>query len=146
MPLFGPTMPTPLDDPDTEEFWEACREHRLVVQRCRVCAEFRFAPAPVCFNCRSFEYDWVESEGVGEVYSWTVTHRAIHPATVDAVPYNTVVVRLFDCGGAMITSNLLDVDNDAIEAGMRVQVWWDDISPELSLPRFRPAPEETASG
>lgn len=145
MPLFGPTMPTPLDDDDTREFWDACREHRLVVQRCRECAHFRFAPAPVCFNCRSFDYEWVESEGLGEVYSWTVTYRAVHPATVDAVPYNTVVVRLLDCGGAMITSNLLDVDNDAIEAGMRVQVQWDDISPDLSLPRFRPVPEETTS-
>jgi len=146
MPLFGPSMPTPLIDEDTREFWDACREHRLVVQCCRECGHFRFAPAPLCYHCRSFAYDWVESEGIGEVYSWTVTYRPVHPATVDAVPYNTVVVRLFDCGGAMITSNLLDVDNDAIEAGMRVEVSWDDVSPELSLPRFRPAPEDRASG
>jgi hypothetical protein len=38
----------------------------------------------------------------------------------------------------MITSNLLDVDEDEITAGMRVTVVWDDVSPEWTMPRFRP--------
>lgn len=138
MSLFGPTMPVPAIDPDTREFWEACRERRLVVQRCKDCGSFRFAPAPICYECHSWEYELVQSEGVGEVYTWTITHRPIHPAVANAVPYNTVVVRLLDCGGAMITSNLIGVANDAIHAGMRVRVEWDEINEEVTLPRFRP--------
>ena len=131
-------MPTPTFDEDTREFWAACLDHRLVVQQCAQCGAYRFAPAPICHACRSFEYRWVESEGIGEVYTWTVTYRAVHPATEHEIPYNTVVVKLLDCGGALITSNLGGVANDDIRAGMRVRVAWDDISPDLALPRFRP--------
>jgi uncharacterized protein len=138
MPMFGSSMPTPLIDEDTSEFWKACSNHRLVIQQCRVCGRFRFAPAPVCYSCRSNAYSWIESDGVGEIYTWTVTHRPAHPATAEVVPYNTVVVKLLDCGGAMITSNLLDVDSSDIKAGMKVSLVWDDISADLAVPRFRP--------
>ena len=140
MPLFGPSMPTPLIDSDTRDFWEACKNHRLIVQQCIECGSYRFAPAPLCYSCRSLGFRWVESDGLGEVYTWTVVHRSVHPATEEAVPYNTVVVRLFDCGGAMITSNLLNVENDKIEAGMVVRVTWDDVSDECALARFEPVP------
>jgi hypothetical protein len=45
---------------------------------------------------------------------------------------------LADCGGALVVSNLIGVENDDIQAGMKVTVEWDDITPELSVPRFRP--------
>jgi uncharacterized OB-fold protein len=61
----------------------------------------------------------------------------VHPATDNCVPYNVVVVQLDDCGGAMITSNLLDVEDDDIRAGMRVSVAWEDALPDWTLPRFR---------
>ena len=143
MPLFGPSMPLPiLDDPDTREFWENCREHRLTVQQCTSCERFRFAPAPICYHCRCLDARWVESRGRGEIYTWTIVHRPVHPAVTEMVPYNTVVVRLFDCGGALITSNVIDLDPDRIEAGLRVEVVWDEVSPECVLPRFRPIDDD----
>jgi hypothetical protein len=142
MPLFGPSMPLPHLDEDTREFWEACRDHRLTVQQCLRCDAFRFAPAPICHNCQSFDTRLVESAGIGELYTWTVVHRAIHPAMVDAVPYNTAVVKLQDCGGAMITTNIVGIDSDQLVAGMTVKLEWDDITSEISLPRFRPATKD----
>jgi uncharacterized OB-fold protein len=138
MPLFGPSMPLPCLDEDTRLFWEACREHRLTVQQCVRCEAFRFAPAPICYGCQSFETRLVESEGIGELYTWTVTHRAVHPATSEMVPYNTAVVKLRDCGGALITTNIVGIDNGALVAGMIVELEWDDVTPDISLPRFRP--------
>jgi uncharacterized protein len=137
MHLFGPSMATPLADVDTQEFWDACKEHRLVVPQCSDCGYFRFAPMPLCYNCRSFSFRWVQAQGVGEIYTWTVVYRSVHPATEEAVPYNAVVVKLHDCGGAMITSNLLEVDNEDIRAGMKVSVVWDDVTQDCTLPRFR---------
>lgn len=131
-------MPVPIIDEDTREFWEACRQHRLVVQQCDTCGNFRFAPAPICFSCHSSTFSWIESEAIGEVYTWIITHRPVHPATRDAVPYNSAVIKLLDCGGALITSNLIDIDDKDIEAGMKVSLVWDDISNDFSLPRFRP--------
>ena len=138
-PLFGPDMPVPHVEVDTREFWEACRDHRLVVQRCTGCGSYRFAPTPACYQCQSFDYEWVESAGAGRVYSWTVVHQAVHPAVEAAVPYNVVVVELDDCGGAKLVSNLLGVAPDDLRAGMPVRVEWDDVADDVTLPRFRPA-------
>ncbi len=144
MPLFKENMPVPEITPDTREFWEACREHRLVVQRCAECQAFRFAPSPICHHCHSPRYDNVESRGVGEIYTWTVTHRAVHPAVVDRLPFNVVVVRLADCGGTFITSNLVEAPVEALRPGLAVEVVWERINAEITLPRFRPLPQSSA--
>lgn len=140
MLIFEDGMPRPLlTDPDTRPFWDASREHRLVVQQCGECGAFRFAPVPLCYNCNSFDVTWSESAGTGEIYTWTVTHSPILPAAASSVPFNTIVVKLDDCGGALITSNLVNASNDEIRAGLPVRVVWDDVSDEYSLPRFEPA-------
>jgi hypothetical protein len=133
-------------DPDTEAFWLACREHRLVVQRCAVCGAHRFAPSPVCHRCQSFETELEVSAGRGELYTWTVVHQVMHPAVADAVPYNVAVVRLDDCSGAMITTNIVGVAPGELFAGMRVEVRWDDIDDDLTVPRFAPYREEDHDG
>lgn len=137
-PFFGMNMPIPKVDTDTREFWQACRERRLVIQQCRQCRSFRFAPSPICHECQSFDYENVESKGIGTVFTWTVTHRLLHPAAKAALPYNVVAVKLDDCGGATITSNLIGVPNDRIFAGMQVRVHWEKINEEITLPRFAP--------
>ena len=86
------------------------------------------------------------------MYAWTIVHHPVHPGVSKAVPYNAAVVRLFDCGGAKLITNLVGVKNEEITAGMKVKVEWDDITPEISLPRFRavdavkgkPPPDESA--
>ena len=140
--LFGPGMPLPAVDADTEAFWTACREHRLVVPRCASCGAHRFAPAPSCYRCHSFDVEYEESAGRGELYTWTVVHQVMHPAVEAAVPYNVAVVRLDDCGGAMFTTNIVGVANDELVAGMHVEVRWDDVTDEVSLPRFAPVAGE----
>ena len=41
--------------------------------------------------------------------------------------------------GPRLTANLVDVPIDAIRIGMPVEVVFDDVTPEISLPRFRRA-------
>jgi uncharacterized protein len=131
-------MPSPVRTPDTDGFWSGCGEHRLLVQRCASCGNYRHPPSPVCFECRSLECIWVESAGAGEVYTWTVTHHMFGPLSPASLPYNAAVVRLFDCGGALVTTNLVGVDTDAITAGMTVRVQWCDLDDGSALPLFTP--------
>src|SRR5437763_298981 len=86
--FFPPRMPPPAADRVTQPFWDACREHRLVVQRCARCGTYRFPPKPVCYECRGFEWQWVESRGEAEVYSFIIVHHPSHPATTSVIPYN----------------------------------------------------------
>jgi len=134
--FFPDGMPPPLADANTVPFWEAAAEHRLVVQRCSDCEHTRHPPAPLCPECRSTESDWQEVPGRGEVYTYTTVHRPI--AAEQQLPFVVAVVALEDSGGLRMISNIVDVDPEAVEIGMPVEIVWEDMSDELAIPRFRP--------
>jgi len=134
--FFPDGMPMPMADAITLPWWQAAAEHRLVVQRCAACGRTRLPPAPLCAACRSSEADWQEVSGRGEVYTYTVVHRPI--AADQALPYVIAVIALEGSGGLRMISNVVDVDADRVTIGMPVEVVWEDMSEDLSVPRFRP--------
>ena len=138
--FFPDSMPPPLADAITLPFWRAAAEHRLVVQRCTSCEHTRLPPAPICPECRSFDSDWRQVSGRGEVYTYTVVHRPI--AAGQPLPTVIAVIALEDSGGVRILSNVVDVDPSALAIGMPVELVWEDMSADLAIPRFRPAPSE----
>lgn len=94
--MQAPTPPVPTPDPDSAPYWEALREHRLVVQACTACGARRFPPGPSCPWCGELGADLVASEGTGTVYSWVTVHRALDPAFADDLPYTLAAVDLDD--------------------------------------------------
>jgi hypothetical protein len=75
--------------------------------------------------------------GRGTLFTFSVVHQALHPALAAVVPYVVAVVELDGTGGTRFTSNLVDGTIDDLHAGRRVEVVWEDMGPELTLPRFR---------
>jgi uncharacterized OB-fold protein len=132
-------MPVPAASADTLPWWQAAAAHRLVVQRCTRCGTVRHPPRPLCPACRSFEHEWSELSGRGTVYTFTVVHQAFVPSLVDQLPYVVAAVELEGGGGARLVTNVVDVEPSQVGVGMAVQVVWEDMGPELSLPRVRPA-------
>ena len=96
----------------------------------------RLPPAPVCPACRSADADWKELSGRGEVYTYTIVHRAI--AAGQPLPTLIAVIALEDAGGVRMISNLVGVDPGEVAIGMPVELVWEDMSADLSIPRFRP--------
>jgi uncharacterized OB-fold protein len=131
---FPDAMPTPAVDRDTLPWWQAAAEHRLVVQRCTACGHLRLPPGPLCPRCRSFAHEWCQASGRGTVYTYTVVHRAYVPGL--PVPYVVAVVELEE--GPRLTSNVVDTDPATVHVDMPVELVWEDLSPDLAVPRFRP--------
>jgi uncharacterized OB-fold protein len=127
--------PTELSQPH----WEGCREGVLRVQRCLACGAHVFIPEPLCTACFSGELAWVESRGHGSVYSFTIVHRAPHPAF--ATPYLVAIVAL-DEGFEMLAN--LDCDPALAAIGMRVRVEFRAVSEAISLPCFVPHAEHSS--
>jgi uncharacterized OB-fold protein len=134
---FPDGMPLPLPDAATAAFWEGCGARELRIQRCAACGAHRHPPAPICPRCRSFVSTWDVSRGAGHVFSYTVVHHPVHPATEERVPYNVAVVELDDCGGVLVTSNVVNTD-DEVFVGMPVQLVWEQVDESLWLYRFTP--------
>lgn len=131
------SKPLPKITPDWEPFFAAARHERLVLQRCRGCAEFRFPPRPVCPRCWSTDAAWEDVSGYGEVWSYVVMHQVYHPAFAAEVPYAVVQVRLRE--GPKMLSRLLGVAPAEIRIGLPVRVEFRAESPEITLPYFCPA-------
>ncbi|GAA2727436.1 bifunctional MaoC family dehydratase N-terminal/OB-fold nucleic acid binding domain-containing protein [Actinocorallia aurantiaca] len=127
--------PRPAINPDNAFWFEAAKEHRLVIQRCATCESLRHPPGPCCPVCGSFEWDTVESTGEGTVYSYVVAHHPRHPAF--DYPLLIAVIELPE--GTRLTANLTGVAPEDVEIGMPVSLEWLDADPDLTLPVFRPA-------
>ena len=121
-------QPTALSQPH----WDACRDGKLVVQRCAQCAAYIFIPQPRCTSCQSADLAWVESSGRGRVYSFSVVHRAPRPQF--EIPYIVAIIAM-DEGWHMLT-NLLDCAPEAVAIGQAVKVRFKKMNAEITLPYF----------
>jgi uncharacterized OB-fold protein len=128
--------PLPQVTPAMRPFWEGARRHELVVQRCAGCGAHRFPARDICSRCLSREAEWTPVSGRGTVFSWAVMHQVYHPGFAAEVPYAVVVIELAE--GARLVSNLVDCAPADIRAGMPVEVVFDDVAPDVTLPKFRP--------
>jgi uncharacterized OB-fold protein len=137
MSTFPPEMPLPAITDDTRPFWEGCRRRELVVQRCTACGAFRHPPAPICWRCRSFAHEWVRSSGRGTVFTFALVQRAFLPALAAHVPYTIVVVALDDAPGVRVLSNLVEATPAELSVGLPVEVLFEDVTAEVTVPRFR---------
>jgi uncharacterized OB-fold protein len=122
----------------TEPFWVAAAEHRLVIPRCTSCGTYRMPPSPFCHECQSQGTEWVDHDGSGTVYSYTVVRHAVIPQAADAVPYVPAVVELDDAGAVRLVAAVVEVEPEAVTIGMRVRVVWDDVDDGVAVPRFAP--------
>jgi len=139
-PSSIPGMPLPAITDDTRPFWEACRREELVIQRCTACTAFRHPPSPICWRCRSFDHRWERVSGRGTVFSHAIVHRAFLPDVEAHVPYTVVVVALDDADGVRVISNLLEAAPGQVAIGLRVEVVFEAVTADVTVPRFRPAP------
>ena len=83
------------------------------------------------------ELRWQQVSGRGQISTFVEVHQKWFEAFADDLPYNVAQIQLEE--GPRLTANLVGVTNADIRVGMSVQVVFDDIDEQLTLPRFRPA-------
>jgi uncharacterized OB-fold protein len=130
--------PLPRLDEESKGFWEACRRHELYVQQCRDCGVLRYHPRALCPQCLSDKTEWVLSSGRGTVYTFTVTYQNQAPGFREALPYVLAYVELEE--GVRLLTNIVDCAPEQVKIGMPVQVTFEDVSPEIAIPKFKPRP------
>src|SRR5882757_2821060 len=112
--------PLPHLDEESRPWWEALQRHELYIQKCRECGDTRYYPRALCTNCMSAKTEWVRCSGRGKVYTFI-----------------TAYVEL-DEGLKMLT-NLVDCAPEQVKIGMPVEVVYEDVTPEVTLAKFRTA-------
>jgi uncharacterized OB-fold protein len=135
--VSDPAKPLPRVTPDTQPFWDALRERKLVLPFCGDCGKPHLPPGPVCPLCFSDRLEWRPASGRGRISAWTVVHKAWFPAFARDVPYNVVQVELDE--GPRLTASVVGAPNDRLAVGLPVVADFDDVTAAITLLRFRPA-------
>ena len=131
------SRPLPQPDDATAPYWEGCREGELRMQRCGRCRHLRFPPRPMCPRCQSLESDWVPLSGRGTVYSFVFCHPPLLPAFQERAPLLVVLVELEEGEDLRILGNWMDDDPESVEIGTPVEVCFEVVSDEITLPQWR---------
>jgi len=131
------TLPTPSPYPnsETQGFWDATAEERLLLPRCTACDFVLWYPREHCSECGSGDVEWFEASGTGSVYSFSVTRR-MPGRWGKAAPFVLAYVELDE--GPRLLTNVVDCDPDTVSIGQRVEVVWHETEDGPKLPRFRP--------
>jgi uncharacterized OB-fold protein/acyl dehydratase len=142
-----PAAPAPTADParrpkpfitrDNAFWFEAARQHRLVIQACTDCGRLRHPPSPACPHCRSFNWHEVPASGRGTVHSYVVSHHPKAPGFDYPLPI--VLVDLEE--GTRLVADFAGDPAD-LRIGLPVEVEWLRYDDELTLPRFRAVGED----
>lgn len=128
--------PLPVPTNFSKPFWEGTGEGKLLLQHCRACGTSQYYPRPVCMRCMSRELQWREAQGVGTVYSYTVT-RLPPEGFEGREPYVLVSVDLPE--GTRMLGTLQGVAPEDVRIGMPVRATFEKVTDEVTLVQFEPA-------
>ena len=129
------TKPLPVIEPWNAPYWQAAKRHEFVAQKCRACGYIHLPPGPVCTNCLSDDKEWTLLSGKGTIYSYGVYHQLWHQGFKEDIPYNVALIELAE--GPQIISQVIGCANDELTCCAAVEVAFDDVTPEVTLPKFR---------
>lgn len=133
--------PLPVATLETAPYWQAAHQGRLAIQYCRPCARHQFYPRRFCTACLSDQIEWIDAAGTGKVYTYTICHVAAHPAFGAKLPYAIAMIELDE--GVRLLAGIADQDLAALSVGARVEVCFERISDDMTLPMFRLATTPT---
>lgn len=142
MPISTYEGPLPVPDSESRPFWDGMKAGKLMLQRCAASGEYLFPPVTFCPG--SLERpDWVAASGRGRVFSWIVVrHPVPRDIYADKVPYVVALVTLDE--GCRMTGNIVDCAPEDIRADMAVEIVFNRVTAEITLPAFRPVAEASA--
>jgi uncharacterized OB-fold protein len=131
-----PKKPVPVVNPWARPFWEAARDHKLVIQKCKDCDKYVFYPRIACPHCFSDEVTWVQASGKGKIYTYSVVVSNAPSAFVQDMPYVIAVIRLDE--GVQMLSNVVECKPEDVRCDMPVEVTFEKLDEQFTLPKFKP--------
>ena len=121
-------------DPLVASYWAQTRQGRLVIPRCVRCGYELWPPEPVCPECLQEEFEWIEIDPTGTLWSYAVYHRALDPGFADQVPYAVVLVELVR---GLKMYGLFRGEPASLEIGARMVAVFERASDEVTFVSWR---------
>ena len=126
----------PTITPETAHFWDGAKAGELCLQRCTPHGHVYFPPRFFCPRCGSRDIAVIKASGRAKLHSYIINHMKAPGFTP---PFVVAVVELEE--GVKMMANILGVEpsHDALELDMPLEVTFEALTDEISLPQWRPA-------
>ena len=119
----------PQPNPETEAFWKAAAEGRLMIGKCTACLKVHYYPRAVCPFCFNGKTELQQASGNGTIYTYSVMRRT-------PIPYAIAYVTLSE--GPTMMTNIVDCDLDKIRIGQSVRLVFKPSEGGPPVPMFTP--------
>jgi len=131
--------PLPMPDPVTQPFWDSTKAHAMKIQRCNDTGKYFFFPRGMSPFTLSDNISWEPVSGKGTLHAFTIVWAQRQPGFAEDAPYVVAMIDLEE--GPRMMTTLIDIDPDPekVKIGMAVEVVYEDVTDEITLPKFRPA-------
>ena len=130
--------PIPVPQGESDYYWEKAKEEELWLRKCNECQEAYFYPRDISPCCFSKDTSWIQASGRAKLFTYGIVHRAPHAGFVDDVPFVTAIVQLEE-GPKMATNIVMDDPTpEKLQIDMALEVVFDSITDEITLPKFKP--------
>lgn len=126
--------PAPRPTELTAPYWRAANEGVLSIQQCRHCDQWQFFPRAFCTHCASDDVAWQQTSGRGKIYTFTINRKAANAFMKERLPYAVAIIQLDE--GPRMMANIVNSDLTKIAIGVRVQVCFERLDDDISLPQF----------
>lgn len=120
----------PVRSPETEKYWDAASESRLLYGHCSDCGKPHYYPRRICPYCFSSTVEWKESSGLGTLFAFSLFRRG-------RPPYVSAWVTLDE--GVTLMTNITDCDAGSLQIGNRVEVVFKAAEDGQLVPLFAPS-------
>ncbi|HET6950204.1 MAG TPA: Zn-ribbon domain-containing OB-fold protein [Acidimicrobiales bacterium] len=132
-----PRSDLPVIEGESRPFWDAAKDGRFLIARCRACGKAHHYPRPFCPTCWSDDLAWEEASGGATLYTYsTVFVNDLAPFR-DRLPYVAAVVDLDE--GPRVMTNVVGCDPADLSIGMRLRVDFQALTDDIAAPVFRRA-------
>ena len=131
-------VPTRIPSPrghDNKWWWDACDAGKVLIQRCKNCGALRHPPRPMCGECQSMEWDYIESTLDGEIMSYTCLRHPVIPG----YPKDPMIAVIKLAEGTHFVANIVGCTYEDLSIGMKVKGKVEQVDEKTVLPQFYPA-------
>jgi uncharacterized OB-fold protein len=100
-----------------EQFYKFLGQGKLMAGKCQKCGKIHLPPRPLCDNCYSQNFEWVNVSGKGTLVTYTIIHVA-PPQFQALTPYAVGIIQLDN--GLKIPGMIQGLTQEQLKVGMEL--------------------------
>jgi len=124
------TLTAPPPNPETERFWRAAEDGKLLIGRCLDTGKAFYYPRALSPFTLSDRVEWIAASGRATIYTFSYMPRAPEPFAIAYVELEE---------GPLMLTNIVDCDSDALAIGLPVRLVFKPTADGPPIPMFTPA-------